>query len=105
MPVDAERSLQGSKRALRDGSGTVLGVDAVQQQRELVAAEPGHGVARSQDARESTRERNQEMITDRVAEAVVDELEAIDVQEQHGASEARLPPGALQDLIDPIHEQ
>ena len=42
---------------------------------------------------------------DGVAEAVIDQFEAIDVEEQHRAAGARVPDGALQVLLDAIHEQ
>ena len=64
-------------------------VDVVEQDRELVAAEPGDRVAGPQVAASSRRaKRDQQLVADGVAEAVVDELEAVEVEEQHGAAVA-----------------
>ena len=40
-----------------------------------------------------------------MTQAVVDELEAVDVEEQHGTADGWIACGALHDLVDPVHEQ
>ena len=58
-------------------------VEPVEQDRELVAAEAGHDVAGPQAGRQPFGERNEHAIADLVTQAVVDDLEPIDVEEQH----------------------
>ena len=45
LPLDVERLAEGGLRAARDLLGLVARQDSVEQDRELVAADPGHGVA------------------------------------------------------------
>ena len=55
-------------------------LQAVQENRELVAAEPRERVALPQARLEAARHRDQQLVADQVAEAVVDDLEAIEVE-------------------------
>jgi hypothetical protein len=50
-------------------------------------------------------ERDQQLVSDGVAEAVVDELEPVDVEEQHRAAGGGVAVGALEDLVDAVDEQ
>ena len=63
----------------RDGVGLRLVAEPVQQNRELVAAEPGERVARPQARLEPPRHGDEQRVADQVAEAVVHDLEAIEV--------------------------
>ena len=82
---DVKRIAQGALDALRY-LGRFLGrSDAVQQDRELVAPDPGDRVARAQMGCEATRQGNQKRVTSGMAEAVVHELEAVKVEEEHRA--------------------
>src|SRR5262249_40163837 len=65
----------------RDG---LLAADVLEQQRELVSAEPGDRVARAHDLLEPARDDPQELVAGVVAEAVVDLLEAVEVDEENG---------------------
>ena len=62
--------------------GFVLAGEAFAEHDEFVAAEAGQGVARPQRRSESARHGQQHVVTGGVAEAVVDDLEPIDVDEQ-----------------------
>ncbi len=55
-----------------------------QQHRELVAAEPRHRVVGPHGVDEPTRRELQQQVAHRVAEAVVDRLEAVEVEEEQG---------------------
>lgn len=66
-------------------------VDRAQQHDELVAAEPGDHVAVAQRAGERLRERLQCTVAFRMAAAIVDRLETVQVEEQ----QCRLPARAL----------
>ena len=67
--------------------------DLLEQHRELVAAEAGHGVARPRSTLRCGRATaHQQLVADRVAEAVVDHLEAVEVEEEHGEEVAVAAP-------------
>jgi hypothetical protein len=55
----------------------------VDQDRKLVASQAGHHVARTHMVLNAARHLDQELVTGRVAHAVVDELETIEVKEHH----------------------
>ncbi len=55
-------------------------VIVLEQDRELVAAEPGGGVARAELVLEPLRRRDQQLVARGVTEAVVDRLEAVEVE-------------------------
>ena len=54
------------------------------QNRELVAAEPGRQVAGSHHTADTARDRDQELVTGVMAEAVVDRLEVVEIEKEHG---------------------
>jgi lipase chaperone LimK len=78
-----------------------------QDRRELVAAEAGDRIARTDRAPDPCRELLQHLVTDRMAVLVVDRLEVVevDVQQRHlgalvlleAALEERLEAGAVED--------
>jgi hypothetical protein len=65
-------------------SGAVPGVRVHEHQRELIAAEPNEDVVAPQRTLEPAAEQPEQIITDRVAEGVVDLFEAVEVDEQQG---------------------
>ena len=69
--------------AERDDVGLHLVADCSQHDGELVAAEAREGVARPQARLEPARHRHEQFVAHHVAEAVVDDLEAIEVEIQH----------------------
>ena len=82
-------------------NGVGLGLDVLAQDRKLVAAQAGHGVAIAGHLTEPLGDRAQGFVARRVAQAVVHQLEPVDVQEQDGevtalcgrpAGRARLVP-------------
>ena len=92
--------MQRSGDRLQDAPGDVRGifaiVDLTQQDRELVAPEPGHGrgaagqadagdgIAAAQAAGQTLGERLEQTVAARVTQRVVDPLEAVEIEEQHG---------------------
>ena len=78
---------EGHVERLQDPTGHVRGVlgpfHLLEQDAELVAAESGHGVARPHAAAESSGHRCEQPVAGRVAEAVVDGLEVVEVDEEH----------------------
>ena len=67
--------------------------DILRQQHELVTADAGHRVAVPRGRAQPTGSLLQHLVTHRVAQHVVDRLEAVQVHEQHGQL-ARLAPRA-----------
>ena len=110
VPMYRSRSLEMERRleALQDPARHALGLagvgDVFEQDRELVAAEPGDGVAGPDARLEALAERDQELVADEVAEAVVDGLEAVQVQEHDGDAEL-VAARPRQRVLDAVHEE
>ena len=62
-------------------------LDVVAQHHELVAAEAGDGVARPHERAQALGRLDEQLVADLVAQAVVDDLEAVEVEEQHRAGQ------------------
>ncbi|MNC25568.1 hypothetical protein D3C75_736590 [compost metagenome] len=75
-----------------------------QQQHELVAAEAGEGVARADLRAHALGDLHQHLVADRVAQGVVDRLEAIEV-DQHDRQFPRIAPGDLAALQQAVFQQ
>ena len=76
----------------------------LQQERKLVAAEAGRRVRRPQALLQAERDLDEQLVAGRVAEAVVDRLEVVEVEEQQGdvvAAAAR----PLERVLDAVQEQ
>ena len=85
----------------RDGVGLRVVVQAVEQDGELVAAEPRDGVAGTQAGLEAARGLDQQLVADQVAEAVVDDLEAIEIEIE---DRERVADAAQPELFEPAAE-
>ena len=66
-------------------------VHLLQQHGELVAAQPRHQVARAHAVGQAARHLAQQRVAGDVAEAVVDDLEAVEVEEHHREARASRP--------------
>ena len=74
------------------------------QDQELVAAEPGDGVVRAQLAFQALADRDQQTVAQAMAEAVVDGLEAIQIEEHQRELIVRLKALALERRFQaPVH--
>jgi len=84
VPVQQEGRRDGGA----DPLGHVLGLlrlgQPLEQNREFVAPEPGQRVAVARAMADAHRHHPQEFIAGRMAERVVDILEVVEVEEQHG---------------------
>ncbi|MCY1409390.1 hypothetical protein D9M71_247390 [compost metagenome] len=92
LAIDQEGRFQGAHQALGDQRRGVGSIDAVQQDGEFIAAHPRQRVALPQAGAESRGDLDDEQVAGQVAQAVVDQLEAVEVDEQH--REGRLPMAA-----------
>ena len=110
--ADARRDAHGAavqreRRGQRGGHGVRDGQDVpvvLEQDGELVPAEAGHGVAPPQGARQALSDADQELITGRVPEAVVDDLEVVQVEEDQ-RDRAQVTGVQLQGVSEPVGEQ
>ncbi len=92
MPIEAVRNISFSPSVIGARSvpphGFGEGRDPLrlvlrdQQKRELVAGKPGEGVLLLEQPGEAPRDRQQDRVADRDAEAVVDLLEPVDVENE-----------------------
>ena len=87
-------SEKGDAQAFEDSVGEaqddLRGFDVVDQADELVSADPGDGICLADTAFQPTTDRDQELIPDLVTQAIVDVLEAVDVEEED--TEPRIRP-------------
>ena len=96
--------LQRDEDAFRDLVRHVAVIEVVDEHRELVAAESGCGVALAQAPGEPVADDAEQVVTGRVAEAVVHGLEVVEVDEQHCQLPA-LPLQSRRRVIDPVPEE
>ena len=88
-----------------DGVGLAVVVQAVQEDREFVAAEPRQGVAQPQAGLETPRHRDQQLVADHVAETVVDDLEPVEIEIEHREAVARAAaPALVEPPSEPLDE-
>ena len=81
-------------------------VEVVEQQRELVAAHPSDGVAGPQRRLQPPADGHQQPVAGEVAERVVDELEAIEVEKKDRTpSLAHAPPSAPQAPLEAVEKK
>ena len=87
------------------GVGLVRVAQLVQENRELVAAQPGERVALPQAGLQATRHRREQLVTHQVAKTVVDDLEAVEVQiERREWAAARRFFELFEAAPEPLHE-
>ena len=91
-------------KALRQPAGLVGLGGLLQQDCELVAAEAGGGVADSQRPDEALGDRDEYLVAGSVPEAVVDELEVVEVEKQNGERGPR-PGGPRRCMLEAVAEK
>ncbi len=101
---ELQRAGERGGDALRHRTRRARGRDVLEQDDELVAAEAGQRVARTQRLPEARGDRDEHLVADLVTQGVVDELEAIDVEEEDGRTPPALAP-RLQRGAEPVEEQ
>src|SRR2546425_10581965 len=83
MSAEVERRGKAFAYALRCLNGVSDVLYMFEDDRKLIASKPRYDVARAKAGLEPSRGRNQQLIADLVAQAVVYNLEAVQIQEQH----------------------
>ena len=98
---DDERPAQDVEHAFRDVFRFDGGVDALDEERELVAAEARGGVGAAQAGADPSGHLDEQGVAGGVSERVVDAFEVVDVEEDHGQARAslRAPPEPVLDLL------
>ena len=90
--------------AARDADRGFGAGDVLDEDRELVAPEPGAGVLGAEAALQALRGDDEQLVAGRMAEAVVHGLEVVEVDEEDG--EEVLPAhAALERVADPVREE
>ncbi len=87
--VDRERLGEGGGDAIGDRQRLVFVGEAIDQDPELVAAEAGDDVSRAQVGAQARRHGAQQGVAGVMAEAVVDQLEVVEVEEEDADRRAR----------------
>ncbi len=105
LGAEPERRLQLADDALGDQRRLVGLDDAFQQHREFVAAQARDDVARLQAGADAAADLEQQVVADQVTDRIVDHLEAVQVDEQHGELFARVRDVALHRLLQPLQQQ
>ena len=82
--VEADRCLHGRQQAVGDGGDLEIGADVAAHDQELVAAEASDDVAAAGRGLQPVGDDLQQPVADGVTEAVVDDLEVVEVAEHHG---------------------
>jgi hypothetical protein len=82
--LDQDRLGQAVQHALGDGDGLRRHREPVEQDHELVPAEPGDQVARADAVEQALGDHHEQPVAGVVAERVVDRLEAVEVEQEHG---------------------
>ena len=101
---DVERHRQCLKEALRDSRRVRLRFDVFEKNREFVTAESGGGVRRAHTRPQPFGNAAEQLVARPVTEAVVDVLEPVEVDEQHGEC-AGTAIGARECMSDAVLEQ
>ena len=92
-PIQPQGSADRLEQLSHDLRDLRLVRDVLEQNRELVAAQTGSGVALAQRGAQTRRDGLQHSVPGVVAERVVDVLEVVEIQEQNGEPTDRPCPG------------
>ena len=80
------------QRPLGEGHRVALGVVAHEEDEELVPAQPGDDLGGAVGRLQAARHRHQDLVAHLVPEPVVDGLEAVEVEDEHGDRSRRALP-------------
>src|SRR5207249_4413257 len=105
LVLDLDGFLEGGLDALGDVDGVLGVLDVFEEDGELVAAEAGDGVAGSHRELEAPRGLDEQGVAGAVAHAVVDELEAIEVEEEDAEEAVLLAPRVADAVAQAVDEE
>ena len=104
VAVEGDGLLERGDHPLRRTDGVALVADVADEEDELVAAEARCRVAGADRAGEALADRSEERVARLVAEAVVDDLQPVEVDEEHGEV-GPVPLAARELVVQPVEEQ
>ncbi|GBD41579.1 hypothetical protein HRbin39_00963 [bacterium HR39] len=104
LAVHPEGRAQGVEHLLGDAGGGLGAGDPVQHQQELVAARPRHRVGTPQGRAQPLGDRPQQRVAGAQAEGVVDQLEAVEI-DQHHRQHLTVAPRPLDGLAEAVERQ
>ena len=84
VTAELDRLAQRSQQIACNAFDVLARCDILQKQDELVAAEPGHHVASPHAAPQPDADLGQQPVARVMPEGIVDDLEAVEIDEQHG---------------------
>src|SRR5205807_1952521 len=102
--ADMKRNAKLVLNALGHAHGVGEVID-FKEDREFVAAEPRDRVGGAQRAAQPFADADEEHVAERVAEAVVDDFEAIEIDEEDRELMTAAAARALHHTFEPVHEQ
>jgi hypothetical protein len=102
--LDRERLRDGGDHPLGDAEPAAIPAMLGDEQDELVATEARDGVAVPDARGEALADDLQHLVADVVPQAVVDQLEVVEIDERH-AARASVPMGDAQALLEPVAQQ
>ncbi len=88
LVAEVERTPQRRREPVGDGECLVRRRHAVDEEPVLVAAEPGDGVPGPKRVGKPSPDRGEQVVASGVTEALVDDLEAVEVEQDEGARSA-----------------
>src|SRR6185295_5593995 len=105
LALELDGVLQRALDALGDPDRVAGLVDVLEQHGEFVAAEAGDGVAGADGLLEAPRGLDQELVAGAVAHGVVDELEAVEVEEEDAEEAVLLAARVLDAVAEAVDEE
>ena len=104
MTVDVHRAREDRRQPAHDPLRLALGCDLLTEHDEFIAAEAGQRVGRTEHALHPLRRLGEHLVAGGVTQAVVHELEVVEVHEDDRHA-TRAPCQACQRLLEAVHEQ
>ena len=102
---EVEWKTERLEEPLSDRDGILLVAEVLAEHRELIAAEAGDRLLAAQRVLEALRDGEDELVARGMPQAVVDHLEAVEVEEKHG----HVAPGTALETVDgsaePVQKQ
>src|SRR5580765_4334945 len=105
MPAEIERRSQLLLNAAGHGRGFGAVVNSIQQDREFIATQAGHDVGFANAAFQTPGHGNQQLITDRMTQTVVDVLKTIEVKKEYSKLIVLLVFGALNHELEVFSQE
>jgi hypothetical protein len=103
-PGQIKRLFQDVENAAGNGGGILIGAQIGHEHGEFVAAQPRHRVARTDASGQPAAGFLQQQVAHVVAQGVVDQFEAVKVDE-HKPNHLAVAFGLMHGLAQPVHEE